>query len=96
MAKKNNVLIAVALAGLMASGAAVAQDKAPAATDAKMGKCYGVAKAGKNDCANKSGSHSCAGQAKMDHDKGDFMKMTAEKCAEAKGTFEAMAKPASK
>ncbi len=26
-------------------------------------KCYGIAKAGQNDCANLSGSHSCAGQA---------------------------------
>jgi uncharacterized membrane protein len=29
-------------------------------------KCYGIAKAGENDCANLSGSHSCAGQAKAD------------------------------
>ena len=27
-------------------------------------KCFGVAKAGTNDCANLSGSHSCAGQNK--------------------------------
>lgn len=27
-------------------------------------KCYGIAKAGTNDCANLSGSHSCAGQSK--------------------------------
>ncbi|MEO3713454.1 MULTISPECIES: BufA1 family periplasmic bufferin-type metallophore [Roseateles] len=26
-------------------------------------KCYGIAKAGQNDCANLNGSHSCAGQA---------------------------------
>jgi uncharacterized membrane protein len=29
-------------------------------------KCYGVSKAGQNDCANLSGSHSCAGGAKAD------------------------------
>ena len=29
-------------------------------------KCYGVAKAGANDCASLNGSHSCAGQAKAD------------------------------
>lgn len=28
-------------------------------------KCYGVAKAGTNDCANISESHSCAGQSKV-------------------------------
>ena len=31
-----------------------------------MEKCYGVAKAGANDCGNKSGSHSCAGQSTVD------------------------------
>ena len=29
-------------------------------------KCYGIAKAGQNDCATADGSHSCAGQAKTD------------------------------
>lgn len=28
-----------------------------------MEKCFGIAKAGQNDCASKNGSHSCAGQA---------------------------------
>ena len=28
-----------------------------------MEKCYGIAKAGQNDCASRNGSHSCAGQA---------------------------------
>jgi uncharacterized membrane protein len=37
-----------------------------AAQDAGKEKCYGVAKAGQNDCANLSGTHSCAGQSKMD------------------------------
>jgi uncharacterized membrane protein len=36
------------------------------AADEKAGKekCYGIAKAGSNDCANLSGTHSCAGQSK--------------------------------
>lgn len=29
-------------------------------------RCYGVAKAGQNDCASLSGSHDCAGQARKD------------------------------
>ena len=29
-------------------------------------KCFGIAKAGQNDCANASGTHSCAGQSKAD------------------------------
>lgn len=31
-------------------------------------KCYGVTKAGKNDCAAKDGSSSCAGHARKDAD----------------------------
>ena len=57
----NSRLIASsALASVLALGlasAAQAQDKAKE-------KCYGIAKAGSNDCANLSGSHSCAGQSK--------------------------------
>ncbi|MGZ5858932.1 MAG: BufA1 family periplasmic bufferin-type metallophore, partial [Burkholderiaceae bacterium] len=32
------------------------------AADAEKEKCFGVAKAGQNDCASSNGSHSCAGQ----------------------------------
>ena len=35
-----------------------------AAQETGKEKCYGIAKAGQNDCANLSGSHSCAGQSK--------------------------------
>ncbi|MBT4989505.1 MAG: DUF2282 domain-containing protein [Rickettsiales bacterium] len=31
-----------------------------------MEKCYGIVKAGKNDCASSDGTHSCAGAAKED------------------------------
>ena len=51
--------ISAALATACAMGLvehAVAQDKG-----AKE-KCYGIAKVGQNDCANLSGTHSCAGQ----------------------------------
>ena len=56
------VLVAATLAAIVASDASMAQEKA-----AKE-KCYGVAKAGQNDCASANGSHSCAGQAKKDND----------------------------
>lgn len=40
----------------------------PAAAEAQAKeKCYGIAKAGQNDCANLSGTHSCAGQATKDN-----------------------------
>ena len=63
-------LIRAALAGMIALGAAgavSAQDK-PGAKE----KCYGIAKAGQNDCANASGTHSCAGQSKVDMDAGEW------------------------
>ena len=42
---------------------------APAQAGSKE-KCYGVALAGQNDCANLAGTHSCAGQSKLDKDAG--------------------------
>jgi uncharacterized membrane protein len=36
------------------------------ASAAKMEKCYGVVKAGQNDCGDLKGAHSCAGSAKVD------------------------------
>ena len=58
-----NVTIAAAIGSLLAVGAANADQDA--GKDDKV-KCYGVAKAGKNDCA--TASHSCAGAAKKDND----------------------------
>jgi uncharacterized membrane protein len=57
------LIVSSALAGLiaMASTGSFAADK-PASKE----KCYGVAKAGQNDCANATGTHSCAGQATTD------------------------------
>ncbi len=39
---------------------------AAAADVAGKEKCFGIAKAGQNDCANLTGTHSCAGQSKAD------------------------------
>lgn len=55
----------IALVGMMtasiAAGAAIVAN-----AETAMEKCYGVAKAGKNDCADKTGKHSCAGHSKED------------------------------
>jgi uncharacterized membrane protein len=57
----NSRLIASsALASVLAMGLVSAAQ----AQDTGKEKCFGVAKAGSNDCANLSGSHSCAGQSK--------------------------------
>ncbi len=55
-----STLLSTAIGGVLALGAL--SMSAHAADDASTEKCYGVAKAGKNDCAG--GSHACAGQSK--------------------------------
>lgn len=58
---------------------------APAAAQEGKEKCYGIAKAGQNDCANLSGSHSCAGQAKADNDVGEWKYVAKGTCESMKG-----------
>ena len=60
------VLFAATLAAIVASDTSMAQTKTA------MEKCFGVAKAGHNDCASANGSHSCAGQAKKDNDPAEW------------------------
>tara|TARA_B100000029_G_C17420701_1_gene904198 strand:+ start:77 stop:340 length:264 start_codon:yes stop_codon:yes gene_type:complete len=51
-----------------------------AANAAEKEKCYGVVKAGKNDCANAAGTHSCAGQAAKDGDGGEWVSVPKGLC----------------
>ena len=74
-----NATIAAAIASLLAVGAAQAN---PQEGTAKV-KCYGIAKAGKNDCA--TASHSCAGAAKTDNDPNEWVSMPADACEKAGG-----------
>ncbi len=57
---QRQALIAAALAAMCATNTTASV----AAADTEP--CYGVAKAGQNDCSSASGSHSCAGQASVD------------------------------
>jgi uncharacterized membrane protein len=45
----------------------LAQKPVPAPTAFKTEKCYGIAKAGKNDCAS-TGNNSCGGSSKLNSD----------------------------
>ena len=60
----HRLVVSSALASVLALGL-VGQ---VAAQDKGKEKCYGIAKAGQNDCANLAGTHSCAGQNKADND----------------------------
>ena len=48
-------------------------------------KCFGIVKAGQNDCANISGTHSCAGQSKVDMDKMEWKFVAKGTCKAMKG-----------
>lgn len=73
-------MIAAAAASLLsltvATAPVVAQEKE---------KCYGIAEAGKNDCANLAGTHSCAGQSKVSGDKGEWKYVAKGTCKSMKG-----------
>ena len=60
---KQQLIASSALASVLALGLL---DAASAADVAGKEKCFGIVKAGQNDCANLSGTHSCAGQSKTD------------------------------
>lgn len=64
MSKSNKLIASALLAGALAmsaSSSAIASEKE---------KCYGITKAGKNDCA--ANNHSCAGHSKTDYDSNDW------------------------
>ncbi|MCW8914397.1 MAG: DUF2282 domain-containing protein [Magnetovibrio sp.] len=54
------------------------------ASAAEMEKCYGVAKAGHNDC--QTATSSCAGTSKMDHQKDAFIAVPKGTCAKIAGS----------
>ncbi|MBI3346057.1 MAG: DUF2282 domain-containing protein [Burkholderiales bacterium] len=85
---KTQALVSSALAAALSLGV-VAQAQA---ADAAKEKCYGIAKAGQNDCATTNGSHSCAGQSKADKDANEWKYVAKGTCEKEGGTTKAPAK----
>ena len=75
---KNVVRLAVVGAVALAAVSAVAADKAPA-----QEKCFGVAAAGKNDCA--TASNSCAGSSAKDRQADAFVYLPKGLCEKIAG-----------
>ena len=74
-------LVSSAIATLVALGAshgAGAQDKAP------KEKCYGIAKAGQNDCG--TATHTCAGKATRDNAPDEWKYVPKGTCEKAGGS----------
>ncbi len=77
---KTLTLASVVAAALTVPVIASTQARGPAAQPTfKSEKCYGIAKAGKNDCA-ATGNNSCAGTAKLDADKKAWLYVPAGYC----------------
>lgn len=73
---KKDMLIAAAASGALAFGVLSLTTVASAEDDKE--KCYGVVKAGKNDCAGAG--HSCQGQAKSDSHSSEFIVLPSGTC----------------
>lgn len=71
-----------AISSLLSLGAAFATPTF-AADKVEMEKCYGVVKAGKNDCAGPA--HACAGQAKVDAGGKEYVTLPKGTCARLAG-----------
>lgn len=85
-------LVASAVAAAIAAPAIVfSQGQGPAKMPTfKAEKCYGIAKAGKNDCAS-TGNNSCAGMSKVNGDKKAWLFVPAGYCERiVNGSKEAM------
>ena len=74
--------IKTAASSLLALGIVAA---VPASHAASMDKCFGVAKAGQNDCSGLSGLHSCKGTATTSYDPGDFKVVPTGTCTKMGG-----------
>jgi uncharacterized membrane protein len=97
IAMSKTTLSQLALAAAVAGALGLAASPVFAAEEGKD-KCYGVAKAGENDCASAAGTHSCAGHAAASLDGQDWKyvaKGTCEKLGGQLKPFKGQGKPAS-
>jgi uncharacterized membrane protein len=70
---------------LAAVAAALSLGALPVAQAQAKEKCFGIAKAGQNDCANLSGTHSCAGQSTTDNAADEWKYVAKGECKNMKG-----------
>lgn len=87
-------MLSAALASVMALGLT----QPAAAHDPQMKgnqeRCYGVAKAGQNSCANLTDTHGCAGMSTQDRDPAEWMTVPKGSCAKIGGLSKAQAQSA--
>lgn len=74
--KKKNLAISTAIgAAILSLSATGAMAHLEPKKGEDMEKCYGIVKAGQNECASKVGKHGCAGMAETDADVNEWIKL---------------------
>ncbi|MEO0062278.1 MAG: hypothetical protein RLZZ08_838 [Pseudomonadota bacterium] len=77
------------IAALSVATSLAMADRSAAAEPVTPEKCFGVAAAGNNDCATKSGTHSCARMSRHDYAKEDWKKVPQGECLKMGGSLSA-------
>lgn len=80
----NHQILSAAIGSLLALGLTVG-DATAADKKIEMEKCFGIAKAGMNDCSSKQAGHSCAGQGTKNNDPNDFVAVPKGTCDKIAG-----------
>jgi uncharacterized membrane protein len=80
---KPQTLLGSALLSVLALASAQTALAADAASSKE--KCFGISKAGQNDCANAAGTHACSGQTKVDNSPDDWKYVAAGTCTKLGG-----------
>lgn len=83
--KTKTAILAAAIGTLVAAAPAFSADDAK--KESASEKCYGVAKAGKNECA--TAAHSCSGLSKTDNDGKEWKKVPKGTCEKVGGSLTA-------
>jgi uncharacterized membrane protein len=77
-------VLQAAIAGVLALGVLTATPTF-AADEGNKEKCFGIAKAGQNDCA--AGKHACSGQSTVDNDPVSWKYVTKGTCEKIGGSL---------
>jgi uncharacterized membrane protein len=80
---KNQASLHAAIAGLVALGLSATAMAGPVKQPADTEKCYGIAKAGQNDCG--TAKHACAASSKADNDPAEWKYVPKGTCEKAGG-----------
>ena len=80
---KNQTSLTAAVAGLVALGLSASVLAGPVKQPSDTEKCFGIAKAGQNDCG--TAKHACAASSKADNDPAEWKYVPKGTCEKAGG-----------